>query len=106
MVLLLVIETAVVGTLIASYFYLRIGQTDWAPAGVAPPDLLLPTVNSLILFSSSIPMYLADAAIKKGNQKRLLRGIIGALVLGTIFLILKMVECLATTRRPTRLRRA
>ncbi len=37
-------------------------------------------------------MSLADAAIKKGNQKRLLRGIIGALVLGTIFLILKMVE--------------
>lgn len=92
MVLLLAIEGTVFGTLIASYFYLRMGQPAWPPPGVEPPKLLLPTVNTLILVASSVPVYLADSGIAKGNQRRLVLGMAVAAVMGIAFLILKVVE--------------
>ncbi len=92
MVLLLVIETAVIGTLITSYFYLRINQPEWPPPGVDPPELLLPTLNTVILLASSIPMYLADHGITRGRTRQLFWGMVGSIVLGGTFLVLKVVE--------------
>ena len=40
-VLLLTIEATVFGTIIASYYYLRMGEPQWPPAGVPDPELLL-----------------------------------------------------------------
>jgi cytochrome c oxidase subunit III len=91
-VLLLVIEATVFATLISAYFYLRMGAPAWPPPGISPPDLALPTINTFILILSSVPMYLADKGITQGKVNRLLWGGIGAIVLATIFLILKVVE--------------
>ena len=91
-VLLLAIESTVFGTLIASYFYLKMGEPSWPPAGVSDPDLLLPTINTGILLASSIPMYLADSGVTKGKLGRLRWGLAGALVLAIAFLVLKVVE--------------
>jgi cytochrome c oxidase subunit III len=92
MVLLLVIEATVFGTLITTYFYLRMGQPEWPPGGIDPPELLLPTINTFVLLASSVPMYLADKGITKGNQRRLVLGALGAIALATLFLVLKVVE--------------
>lgn len=91
-VMLLAIESAVFGTLIASYFYLRIGEPQWPPPGVDPPKLLLPTINTFILLASSVPMYLADTGVTRGRLTRLRWGLAGALVLAITFLALKVVE--------------
>lgn len=92
MILLLTIESAVFATLIASYFYLRMGLPDWPPAGIDPPKLLLPTINTLVLLASSAPMYLADSGITKGNVRRLIWGLAAAGLLGLVFLVLKVIE--------------
>lgn len=92
MVMLLVIESAVVGTLITTYFYLRINHADWPPAGVDPPKLLLPTVNTAILLASSVPIYLADHGITQGKVRQLFWGMVGSIVLGLTFLTLKVIE--------------
>jgi len=92
MVLLLVIEATVFSTLISSYFYLRMGQPEWPPAGIDPPKLLLPTINTFILLASSIPMYLADSGITQGKQRRLVWGAAAATTLAAVFLALKVVE--------------
>jgi cytochrome c oxidase subunit III len=91
-VLLLAIESTVFGTLIASYFYLKMGEPNWPPAGIKDPDLLLPTINTLVLVASSIPMYLADSGVTKGKLGRLRWGLAGALVFAIVFLVLKVVE--------------
>jgi cytochrome c oxidase subunit III len=91
-VLLLTIESAVFGTLISSYFYLRMGAPEWPPAGISPPDLLLPTINTVVLLLSSVPMYLADKGITQGKVHRLIWGASGAILLATVFLVLKVVE--------------
>jgi cytochrome c oxidase subunit III len=92
MVLLLVIESTVFGTLIAGYFYLRMGHLEWPPGGIEPPDLLLPTLNTVLLVASSLPMYLGDSAIREGNTRRLITGLSVAGVMGAVFLVLKVIE--------------
>ena len=89
---LILIETVVFASLIVSYFYLRAGAPEWPPDNLSPPELLLPTINALILFGSSIPIYIADQGIRKGNQNRLKIGLAIGFFMGAIFLILKYIE--------------
>lgn len=56
---------------IGAYFYLRTRTTHWPPPGVAPPDLLWGTVNTLLLLASAIPNELA----KKAGERIDLRGV-------------------------------
>jgi len=92
MIFLILIETVVFASLVASYFYLRAGAEIWPIEPVTPPDLLLPSINALLLFASSIPIHLADSGIRKGNQRRLKIGLVVGFLMGAIFLVLKAVE--------------
>ena len=92
MILLVTIEGMVFGTLISSYFYLRMGHLEWPPGDLTPPDLLLPTLNTILLVASSIPMYIGDSAIRRGNNRRLMVGLAVAGLMGAVFLTLKAVE--------------
>ena len=90
--LLVLIETVVFGSLVVSYFYLRSSNVAWPLGGIDPPDLLLPTINAFILWGSSIPMYLADKGIQKGNQRRLRIGLVIGISMAIVFLVLKYIE--------------
>lgn len=92
MVLLLAIEGTVFATLIASYFYLRMGEPSWPPPGIDPPKLLLPTLNTVLLLASSVPVYLADKGIPEGKVRRLFWGMLAGAGMGLLFLVLKAVE--------------
>jgi cytochrome c oxidase subunit III len=89
---MIVIETTVIGALIASYFYLKMGAVEWPPAGTDPPKLLLPTINTVILLVSSASMHFADKSISEGNHRGLVRGLIGGIVLAIVFLGIKTYE--------------
>ncbi len=89
---LIMIETVVFAALIGSYFYLRANAAEWPVDGLSPPDLLLPSINALVLFASSIPIYIADQGIRQGNQTRLKVGLVVSFVMGLIFLVLKYIE--------------
>lgn len=91
-VLLLVLESMVFSTLIVSYLYLKIGEVHWPPAGVGPPDLLLPTLNTVVLVASSVPMHMADKAVSRGDQRTLRWGLSISIVMALVFLVLKAVE--------------
>jgi cytochrome c oxidase subunit III len=92
MVLLLVIESAVFGTLISTYFFLKMLSPVWPPPGIDPPKLLLPTINTVILLASSIPIFIADRGITKGSRTRLLWGMSIGGAMAIVFLVLKVVE--------------
>jgi cytochrome c oxidase subunit III len=92
MILLLTIESAVFGTLIASYLYLRFNSPAWPPGEIEPPELLLPTITSLVLFASSLLVWWADRGLKKGDVARLKLGLGVSLALGMVFLALKTYE--------------
>jgi len=92
MVMLIVIELTVFSTLVASYFYLKAGSPVWPPDGIKPPELLLPSINAGILILSSLPVWWADHAIRKGDTRRLKIGLGIGFVMGAVFLALKAVE--------------
>lgn len=93
MMLLVTLETVVFFTFISSYFYLRAVSAMWPPAGVEPPDLLLPLINTAVLITSSLVVLWATRGLRKGDLRRLKVGIgIGAALEAVFFGIKMMVS--------------
>src|SRR5690606_11643342 len=59
---------------------------------LAMPELLLPTIGTIVLIASSLPMHIADQGIRDGHQRRLKIGYIIAFVLALVFLGIKYLE--------------
>ncbi len=72
-VLLAVIELMVVGALIASWFYLRVGTAQWPPADAGMPDLVLGGAGQLLLTLSALPVWLSERAYRHHADERPLR---------------------------------
>jgi heme/copper-type cytochrome/quinol oxidase subunit 3 len=97
---LIATEATLFGALISSYFYLRFTSAPvWPPDGIKKPELTLPLIMTAILWSSSIPVHLADRAVKKGRQAMLRLWLALGWILGATFLALQL-----TVEYPTALR--
>jgi cytochrome c oxidase subunit 3/cytochrome c oxidase subunit I+III len=92
MLLLIATDAAVFACLLASYFYLQAGKPEWPPDGIKKPDLSLISINTLILWGSSIPIQWADSSIRKGHRGRLAIGYAIGFCMGVLFVILQGVE--------------
>lgn len=94
MVLFLVSETFLFGGLFIIYYYLRAKTTThWPPEG-AEPHLLTSGFNTVVLLVSSLAMYRAIGAIRKGNARRLGAWLATTIGLGGLFLAVKLYEWL------------
>lgn len=82
-VLFLISETFLFGALFWTYFYLRANTQGWPPQH---PSITLPAVNTILLLASSGVIWWAGRAIRKGNEKGLLTGLLVTVVLGVSFL--------------------
>lgn len=89
---LVIIETAVFSSFIAAYLYLMAGSDTWPPAPHSPPDLLLPTLNTILLISSSFVVHWGDKGIRFGDQRKLQIAMLVAIVMGIAFLGIKYLE--------------
>lgn len=88
MVLFLATESALFGTLLGSYFYLRFQYgPQWPPAGIERPELTTPLVMTALLVPSSLTLMWAERGIRQGRRWRLRCGLLATLLLGTGFLV-------------------
>ena len=92
MLMLILTEGIFFSLLFASYWYIRSGSETWPQNGIQAPDLLIPSIASAILLSSSLPMFWADAAIRRGDQLQLRAGLAIAFVMGAAFLVVQLNE--------------
>jgi heme/copper-type cytochrome/quinol oxidase subunit 3 len=99
MVLFLISEAFLFGSLFWTYYYLRATTAVWPPAGVNP-DLGLASVNTFLLLSSSAVMWWGGRAIRHGNQKALAAGLAVSMALGLIFLGITIFEWTHESFRP------
>jgi heme/copper-type cytochrome/quinol oxidase subunit 3 len=84
-------EAMLFGALIASYFYIRFKSGPaWPPGDIELPKLELPLIMSAILWSSSIPVHIADRGIRSGSLRKLRWGLMAGFVLGATFLALQV----------------
>ena len=89
MVWLIATEATLFALLLASYFYIRFRSgPEWPPDGIHPPELELPLLMTVILWSSSIPVHMAEKGIERGNQQRLRGGLAVGFLLGAVFLLI------------------
>lgn len=77
MALFLCAETMLFAGLISSYFYLNFRAHRWPPAGVARPEVLDPSILTVVLVATSIPLALAARRATAGR----LRGTISMIAL-------------------------
>ncbi|HZQ59485.1 MAG TPA: cytochrome c oxidase subunit 3 [Acidimicrobiales bacterium] len=92
MVTLIATESMVFVILLGSYFFLRATSKTWPQGGIAPPELHLSLPFSLVLWGSSIPIFYADAAIKKGYQGALRAGLLISWLMGASFVLFTAKE--------------
>jgi heme/copper-type cytochrome/quinol oxidase subunit 3 len=89
---LILIEGIVFIAAIGSYFHLRILNPAWPPAGIDRPDLLLPSLDTLVLLLIVPPVLWAARDLRRGSDRaaRIAMPIIMALL--AVSLILKLLE--------------
>ena len=91
MVLIIASEAVLFSLLIASYFYIRSSQPEWPPAGIEPPRLLVPLINTALLLSSSGTAFWAER--HAGRSRGMMRlGLVLTIALGATFLGLQLFE--------------
>ncbi len=90
MIFFITSEALIFANIIAGYLYLEVRQGSWVlPNGdhLLGPDIytLILIINTIILFSSSIPARLFGRALAQGDQSRLKRYLITTAIMGAIF---------------------
>src|SRR5438477_12636332 len=87
MMTLIATEAMVFAILLSSYFFLRAAAKEWPIGGLELPELRLTTIFSVVLWTSSIPIFWAEAAIRRGNQAKLRAGLLISFLMGAAFLL-------------------
>ena len=87
----LISESLMFGGFFATYLLLRGGAEAWPPEGTEV-ELLVPTINTIILVSSSFVIHKGDVAIKKNDVSGLRLWYIVTAVMGSIFLAGQVYE--------------
>jgi cytochrome c oxidase subunit III len=95
----MVIEGFTLVLMAASYLYLRQNEYDWPPGRTPDPDLLIPTINTVLLLSMMVPMYMAQKAAVRFDRAGVVRGMVAATALSLIVLVLRWFELLALNAR-------
>ena len=88
---LIATEAALFGYLIFSYLYLAVQQTvHWPPEGL--PKLGLSSVNTVILLSSSVFVWLCEQCVRRRRKRWAIASMAIALVLGIVFVGIQLHE--------------
>jgi cytochrome c oxidase subunit III len=85
------IEGTVFALSVGSYFYLRANADTWPP-GVASPDLLWGTLNTLVMLLSILPNHYTKRAASDRHLGRARVGMFACLALATAFLGIRILE--------------
>ena len=90
--LFLATEVLFFGGLFTTYLLYRM----WYPAawseGSLELDIVLGSINTVVLITSSLTMALAVRAAQTGHQKPLIRNLVLTILLGLVFLVIKFFE--------------
>jgi cytochrome c oxidase subunit 3 len=85
--------------MVASYFYLRTNELQWPPGRTPDPDLLIPTINTVLLLLVMVPMRMADKAARRMDRGGVIRGLAIATLMSIPVAILRWWELLALNVR-------
>jgi len=85
-------ETALFGSLIGAYFYLRFTSPEWPQGGIAPPSVALPLALTAVLLASLVPMRAAERAARRERRGAAWRWLLLAFALQAGYLAVQIVS--------------
>ncbi|HEX6042810.1 cytochrome c oxidase subunit 3 [Longimicrobium sp.] len=91
----MIIEGFTLVLMIASYLYLRQNEFDWPPGRTPQPDLLIPTINTVLLLAVIIPMRRADRAAKRMDRAAVVPALWIATGMTVVVNVLRWFELMA-----------
>jgi len=77
---------------LATYLYLKTANLDWPPSTVPKPDLVLPTLNLIILLLILIPAAISDRAADRGDKRTALAAQWVCVFAGIAFMIVRAIN--------------
>jgi len=87
MLVVIATEGMIFLVLLAANFFLRATAKEWPPPGIEQPELLQASIYSVVLIGSSVPVFWADAAIKRGHIGQAQLGLLLSWLMGAVFLV-------------------
>jgi cytochrome c oxidase subunit I+III len=87
MIMLITTEAALFGGLLSAYWFLRASSKEWPQGGIEPPELSRISVFTVVLLGSSIPMFWAERAIRRGRVGQLRIALFVSFAMGLAFII-------------------
>lgn len=78
----MIVETMTLAVCVASYFYLRRSFQEWPPPGTELPDLLVPTVNLVVLLATIVPYRLLKRRAEQLDTAGVKRWLVACLLAG------------------------
>ncbi len=89
---LILIEGTAFALAIGAYFFLLTRAPSWPPSGVAPPNLIWGTVNTVVLLVSMIPNQLAKRAGERVDLGGVRLWMVVCLIFGAAFNAIRVFE--------------
>jgi heme/copper-type cytochrome/quinol oxidase subunit 3 len=95
----MVIEGTTLAVALASYLYLRKNFDSWPPEPTPLPELLIPTLNTLLLLAVIAPMVWVDRAAKRLDRNGVRTGLLIATAMTLVSVVLRYFEFQALNTR-------
>jgi cytochrome c oxidase subunit III len=92
MVGLIATEAMIFAGLLSAYFFLRASSPVWPQGGIEPPPLDRISVFTVVLLGSSIPLFWAEAAVRRNRIGRLRVALFISFLMGAAFLVNQVLE--------------
>lgn len=86
------VEGTTLAVLLTSYLYLRTNTSEWPPSPVAPPELLVPTLNLLVLLIAILPAHKLRQCAQARDKQGVLRWFLVLLGFSVVASILRGFE--------------
>jgi cytochrome c oxidase subunit 3 len=90
---LIVTEASLFGYLLFAYFYLNAQSgagAAWPPDGL--PDLRMPTINTVLLLSSSVMVWLGERRLRQDRPGAAQAWLVAAVITGALFVLIQFGE--------------
>jgi heme/copper-type cytochrome/quinol oxidase subunit 3 len=84
---LIATEAMIFAALLSSWFFVRSSSQVWPQGGIEVPPLSRIIFFSIVLVASSIPLFIGEAAIKRGHVRRLRAMLFVSWVMGVAFIV-------------------
>lgn len=91
----IIVEGFTVALMAASYLYLRLNEYGWPPGRTPNPDLLIPTINTVVILAVIVPMIWVDKAARRFDRGGVLKGLTIAAALSLVATVLRWFDLTA-----------